>query len=476
MELTIDRKSLTNCLKTMSGTFIGAAPSELKELSSAVLIRTSSDDRVEFQTLIFDKLVGKGKFVGFISSTIPADVKEIGESIINGVKLFEITQKLDADILSIGSTSKYKTKISAGNFSCELEHDFGFEVQTLGKKPFVEFSLKGKDFKTAFNQIAYACRNNQITPEPFDRVVNFNISSNSLEMQAAKASVIAVSKTNIFNPIMMNTSLTVWKSVSDIVKSAVADDTVINFGSGDNHCVQFSFGDTVIVCNQAEINFPDIENFKLKDTPTATVDTKEFLQALKMLKVFAKENDDNKIVLKFKENSAGLFAYSLEGCGEVYVDAIIDESIGIAEISVDFNKIYAIVGKIESSRFDLEIKGGLRGILKIRDSETGKFDGIISGTQAYVKENENFKTQPKTVEPPTIDVPANNFFQLGKTYLFSTEGETGFIESNFELINRTENGGNFFSAELQQNLSCVIEYDYDAQAEVATCRDWTATA
>lgn len=313
MKATIEKAALLECMKGISAAFT---------TESHPVYLCAENGKVTFQTVIFDKEIyhrdsQKNKIyhiLGRVYDEVPAIVEEDGEYFFNGKIFSEIVGKAYTDEITVEtsvSKSVETLKIKIGTSEYEMPTGTKFPIQTPDTESSVEYSVDGTEFKNVIKNASKVCAQKvEFDDKLFSKMLHFFISEKTLTVQSIQRHKATSLKCTINNnPTNMRTEFTEYAVCFKPLFANISKDGVVKFSvnSRQNQC--FTIRSLVVEMNQPDVEFPKVDNIIPKTFSTATVETKEFIQAFRQVAIFA-ENIYKAVSLKFVDGGIELMTYS----------------------------------------------------------------------------------------------------------------------------------------------------------------------
>lgn len=269
-----------------------------------------------------------------VSIKVGAKIEEEGELSIPSKVISELVINLPKDLVTINS-DKEQLNISTGTFSSKI---LGMNASDFPKVP--NFIDKDKSLKIvkkqlfeALPKVSFATSTDET--RPILTGVLFILEKDCFTLVATDGFRLSKKKINITNE--QNGRVIIPKGVLNEIVKIVGDssDIYLEVKNEDKQIV-FGEGDTVLSSRLLEGEYPDFEKIIPKTSIVSVrLDREEFLRAVKLASVFARENA-NIIKIKIQKDSVNIVAESgASGSQETKVDAKIDTT-SEAQVGIEF--------------------------------------------------------------------------------------------------------------------------------------------
>lgn len=294
-------------------------------------------------------LISARKNKVFVSSTnleisacvqVGAKVEEDGEISVPSKVISDLVSNLVRETVSLES-EKEQLKISSAGFSSRIlgmdSSDFPKIPNSLNEN--LAISLSKKDVSESLGKVVFASSSDETRPVLTG--VLFTFKSSSLSMVATDGFRLS-KRTTVLNGYKGATkSVVIPKAVLSEINRGVfdSDDIFVNLEDSEKQIV-FGLPDTVLTSRLLEGEFPDFEKIIPKESNIKiTLDKEEFLRAVKLGSIFAREAS-NVIKINILKDSLKVTAESGQaGKQETKVDAKIERS-GSGDFEIAFNYRY----------------------------------------------------------------------------------------------------------------------------------------
>lgn len=309
-----------------------------------------------------------------ISTSIGAKIEEEGQISIPSKVISEIINNLPKENIEM-LTDKEQVKISSNSFNSKIlgmdATDFPKIPNSLNKEN--SLLLKSKLFSDALGKTIFATSTDETRPVLTGVYLIFE--KDQLQVVATDGFRLSRNIINIENKI--NKKVVIPKNVlSEVLRVDESSEFLFEVSDADKQ-VLFEMGDTVISSRLIEGDYPDFEKIIPKNsTTTVLLDKEEFLRAVKLASVFARESA-NVIKIKIQKDKIKVTAESSQsGSQEAEVDAKIERSETLSEaegsLNVAFNYkfvedfLHSVVGE----EVKMELTDNQKAVLFTDTSDT----------------------------------------------------------------------------------------------------------
>ena len=293
-----------------------------------------------------------------ISTTIGAKVEKEGEITIPARIITELVSNLNPGPISLES-EKEQLKIIHKGFSSSLmgvvSTDFPSVPQSLDKEA---FSLEKKDLVEALSQLLFAVSVDETRPILTGVLFIFN--KNSVELVATDGFRLS-RKTLEEKSLPKESRVVLPKTILLEVarQSTEVEEISCCFRAKDNQVI-FKVGESILSSRIIQGTFPDFEKIIPKNTDlNYLVGKEEFLQAVKLASVFARDSG-NVVKLTLKKDGIEISAESATtGSQKTSLEAKLESSVGshktadLLEISFNFRFLEEFLQSIKGDSVHL---------------------------------------------------------------------------------------------------------------------------
>ena len=310
----------------------------------------------------------------YIEKTIPAEIYEPGELVVNGKILADYANKIsNKEKIEISQSLNNKLNIKIGKSYSELNY---YEVQNfpdLGEyNDDVSVTMKQSDLKELLDRAIFCVSMND--NRLLLKSCNLEMKGESLEavcldgFRVGIGRKVPVSKKGDFKCIILG------KIISDIIKILDdSDDEVVI--SKYNNMVIFDLGATKIRTTTVEGEFYKYENSLPKNIKTEVIiDKNQLEECLIRASIISREKYYNAVTIDIDENIMNIVADSEKG----RVDENIDCKTTGEPMKITLNNKYLLeaVNRIKEDFMKIEFEGSVRPIL-VTKTDGDEFRSII---------------------------------------------------------------------------------------------------
>lgn len=255
-----------------------------------------------------------------VNVKIPAKVEEEGEITIPSRVISEIVANLNPGNLFLAS-EKEQLKITKDGFSSKVlgmnSSDFPKIPDSLGEGELVRF--KKDDLSKALGQVLFATSIDETRPI----LTGVLMIVDGEETTLVATDGFRLSKKSLKNKSTARAQVVLPKSsISEVSKLFAEQDEIQMSYSQNNNQVLFGGGETVLSSRVISGTFPDFEKIIPKATPCKiNVDKEDFLRAVKLSSVLARDSANIVKLSVTKSNLKLLAESSTAGSGETVIDA-----------------------------------------------------------------------------------------------------------------------------------------------------------
>lgn len=271
-----------------------------------------------------------------ISISVGAQIKKEGEITVPARVITDIVSNLPPDTINL-AVAKEQIKISTQNFDSSVagmnSADFPAIPLTVGKD---SIKLEREDFIAALSQVSFAASIDETRPILTGVLFIYKkgklilVATDGFRLSQKKISLKAIQKSqNVILP----------KSALNELSRLSSEEETIDFSlRKDDNQVVFGLGSTVLASRILEGEFPDFEKIIPKESKIkVNLDKEEFLRAVKLASVFARDSA-NVVKVKVGKDSFELSAESqAAGSQEARVDAKVEGQVDKKGFEIAFN-------------------------------------------------------------------------------------------------------------------------------------------
>lgn len=293
------------------------------------------------------------------SVQIGAKVDSEGEISIPAKVIADLVANLPKETISLES-EKEQLKLSASGFSSTIlgmdSTDFPKVPNFLNEKNAIVFSRK--ELCNSLNKVSFATSTDET--RPILTGVLFILSTEGLSLVATDGFRLSKKSISLKEYKAEKKNVVIPKGILGEIGRGVfeSDDISFDLQEGDKQ-VLFGLGDTILTSRLLEGEYPDFEKIIPKQSNIKiTLDKEEFLRAVKLASIFARESA-NVIKIKALKDSIKVLAESGQaGSQETKVDAKI-EAVGSNiesgfEISFNFRYLEDFVHSVSGEEIKME--------------------------------------------------------------------------------------------------------------------------
>lgn len=273
------------------------------------------------------------------SVSIGAKIEEEGEISIPAKVISELVSNLPKETITL-SSEKEQLKVSTPGFTSTVlgmnASDFPKVPNSIDKEKSIEFSQE--ELTKALSQVLFATSIDETRPVLTG--VLFLFKKNTLSLVATDG--FRLSRMNMYVKLASETleNIVIPKNVLTELSRSIqgSENTLLEVQNKEKQIV-FGVGNTIFSSRLLEGEYPDFEKIIPKELPIKVlVDKEEFLRAVKLASIFARESA-NIVKIKLSKDSIKVSAESgSAGSQETNVDAkITAEGPELAEWEIAFN-------------------------------------------------------------------------------------------------------------------------------------------
>lgn len=325
MKISCSKELLNHAVQTVQKAV--ATKAQLPILTGIYL--SAADNRLELHATDYE--------IG-IKCVIDADVEQPGTVVLSGRYFQEMVRKLPGDKIEISSSQEDRTiKITSNSAQFNLLSLPAEEFPVL--KPITSenvLTVKDNVLKELIKKTVFACANDEARPIFTGGLLEF--SGNEITMVATNTHRLAHKKDRIEGSsqnIKMIVPGKILSELARIMSSEIPVDVSVHWLKNQ---VAFAFEDVYIISRLIEGQFPDYNKVIPPSFATnVKIKTKQLLDAVERVSLFAREGDYNVIKLSFKANSVTITSNNPEiGKACEVVPSIIEGN----EVDIAFNVKY----------------------------------------------------------------------------------------------------------------------------------------
>jgi DNA polymerase-3 subunit beta len=311
-------------------------------------------------------LISTRKSKIYISSTnleisasvqVGAKIEEEGEVSVPAKVISELISNLPKETVSL-SAEKEQLKVSVSGFSSTVlgmnSSDFPKIPNTIDKDKSISFSQD--EFVKSLGQVVFATSSDET--RPILTGVLFLFEKNTLSLVATDGFRLS-RKTFSLKTVKGVDSVVIPKGVLGELSRTFSEDGEILFNVQEKEKqVIFGIGDTILTSRLLEGEYPDFEKIIPKSsTIKVLVDKEEFMRAVKLASIFARESA-NIVKIKILKDSINVSAESsAAGSQETKVDAKIESSEKDFEIAFNYRFVEEFLHSVSGEEVKMEFSG-----------------------------------------------------------------------------------------------------------------------
>lgn len=295
---------------------------------------------------------------------VAAKVEQEGLTTVSGKHFFEvlsslppgkITLALEKDVLVLTSE---QTKLQFNTIS---KDEFPNILESKGQKL---FTFPANSFKTIFSQLIYAVSPDESRPQLTG--VLFSQKPDGVDLVATDGYRLSVKKTR--QQFLEKTERLIISSrfiQEALLLKGDTEQSVIMYLQTQGNQVVFEAGDTVMVGRIIQGEFPSYEKvIPTSSKTTCIVDKDEFLRAIRLVSVFARESA-NIVKLKIEDKKLHFFAASA-GVGEGQISIEVEQDGEDNEISYNVKYLVDFLRNSAGKKIQMELSSSFEpGIFRI---------------------------------------------------------------------------------------------------------------
>lgn len=270
-----------------------------------------------------------------VAINVGAKIEEEGELSVPSKIISELVSNLAKGVVRIES-DKEQLRISSDGFSSKIlgmnSSDFPKIPNTVNKEKSLVISKK--QLTEALPKVIFATSTDET--RPILTGVLFILQKDGLTLVATDGFRLSKKKINIKSDRVENIIIPkgVLNELSKI--SEELDEILLNIEEKDKQVV-FGNSDIVLTSRLLEGEYPDFEKIIPKNSSiSARLDKEEFLRAVKLASVFARESANIVKLRLFKDSISVAAESGLSGSQETKVDAKIESSFAEASVGSEF--------------------------------------------------------------------------------------------------------------------------------------------
>lgn len=288
-----------------------------------------------------------------VSVSIGAQVKKEGEITIPSKTITDLVGNLPNEVVNL-DTEKEKMLIKTENFDSTISGmnaaDFPDVPQSTGRG---SLDMPGEDFQKSLSQVLFAASVDET--RPILTGVLFIFKKGSLVMVATDGFRLSQKKISLKGIDKAKKVIIPKNALNELVRLA-GDDEEIKFGlkKSDNQVI-FGLDNITLSSRILEGEFPDFEKIIPKKSEyKVSVDKQEFLRAVKLASVFARDSA-NIVRLKIKKKTMDVSAESQQsGEQKTELDVKVEGDTGKGfEIAFNYRFLEEFLNAIEGENVEL---------------------------------------------------------------------------------------------------------------------------
>lgn len=292
-----------------------------------------------------------------VAVSVGAKVEEEGEISIPAKVLNDMVGNLPKETIEL-SSDKEQLKVTTSGFSSVIlgmaTSDFPKVPSSINKEK--SLKLPGKDFVDALNQVVFAT--SQDETRPVLTGVLFIGGKNEISLVATDGFRLSRKIIKIegeaFKLILPKLIL------MELSRDSSGEELLFNFDQKEKQAV-FGVGDTVLTSRLLEGEYPDFEKIiPKKSAISLRLDKEEFLRAVKLASIFARDAS-NIVKIKILKDSIKILAESgSSGSQETKVEAKIEKTGEIEqnfEISFNYRFLEEFLHSVKGEEISMDFSG-----------------------------------------------------------------------------------------------------------------------
>ena len=290
-----------------------------------------------------------------VSVGVGAKVEEDGEISIPAKVIAELISNLPKDTITL-SSEKEQLKVSTSVFSSTVlgmdATDFPEIPNSVNKNGSV--SILKKDLVEALSQVSFSASLDETRPVLTG--VLFIWRRNELTLVATDGFRLSKKKLKV-DGIEKESRQILPKSVlSEVARSNDGNEADILFSLQEkDKQIIFGIGETVLTSRLLEGDYPDFEKIIPKNPPIKIlVDKEEFLRAVKLASIFARDAANVVKIIVLKENLKIVAESGQSGSQETKVDAKVEGITPDFEISFNFRFLEEFIHSVNGEEVKME--------------------------------------------------------------------------------------------------------------------------
>lgn len=291
-----------------------------------------------------------------ITTSIGAKVSSEGQITVPSRVLTEIVSNLKSGSIDISSEKEQITLKSSG-FNSKISGMNSSEFPEIPKSvSAISQKVKGKEIKNALSKVLYSVSTDETRPVLTGVLVLFGDNTTLVATDGFRLSQKELNLTSVKKKKEEENKVIIPRNVLSELLRLVSDEVVeFSYSKKDNQIV-FSLDNTVLSSRVIEGQFPDFKKIIPKDTSKkVNLDKEEFLRAIKLASVFARDSA-NVVKLNLDKESLKIVAESSSaGSQETKVDAKIEGIKDEFTIAFNYRFLEDFVNSVESDDLTIEM-------------------------------------------------------------------------------------------------------------------------
>jgi DNA polymerase-3 subunit beta len=298
------------------------------------------------------------------SVQVGAKIEEEGEISIPARVISELVANLPKETVSL-SAEKEQLKVSVSGFSSTVlgmnSSDFPKIPNTVDKEKSISFSQN--ELVKALAQVIFATSTDET--RPILTGVLFLFGRNSMLLVATDGFRLSRKTLSLKMGKGTGDNVVIPKGVLSEISRTTSEDGEILFGVQDKEKqVIFGIGDTVLTSRLLEGEYPDFEKILPKSSALKIlVDKEEFIRAVKLASIFARESANIVKIKVLKDNISVSAESSAAGSQETQVDAKVENperggrAEGDFEIAFNYRFVEDFLHSVAGEEVKMEFSG-----------------------------------------------------------------------------------------------------------------------
>lgn len=288
-----------------------------------------------------------------VSTSIGARIEKDGEITVPSKIITDLISNLSTEYVNLDA-EKERVRISSGNFKSVISGmnagDFPSIPFSVGKKT---LKFPKNDLNDALSSVLFAVSSDETRPVLtgvlmiFKNKELFLVATDGFRLSQKKLKIEAGMEQKMILP---------KNALSELSRLSDSEEVVeFSYGKGENQAI-FGVGDSVLATRVIEGQFPDFKKIIPKTSNyKISLDKEEFLQAVKLASVFARDSA-NVVKLAIKKDSILISAESKQsGSQEMSVDAKVEGDKSKLEIAFNYRFLEDFLNFVKGEDVQVEL-------------------------------------------------------------------------------------------------------------------------